>query len=178
MELIPVGRGAESLKRIVLIDTHVLILGRNEASGLSTSTDPKCVNISRNHIEIFLDQDIYKIKATAKEKGVVHLNGKPLTNEDEPKPLNVNDVISLLGASKHCNWLAQSYVAADGRLAAVAAADGRSAAVAATTSSSSGINIPLNYAMSPSDLMPMYLSCSSSRDVIVCCGGGTSRRQQ
>ena len=130
MELIPVGKGAESLKKIVLTDATVLILGRNETSGLSTSTDTKCVNVSRNHVEIFLDGVIYKVKATAKAKGVVHLNGKPLLNEDAPKPLNTNDVISLLGASRHFNWMARLYAAS---------ADDHSAAV---HSSSAGINTP------------------------------------
>ena len=131
------GKGAESLKRIILVGINVLILGRNETTGLSTSTDTKCVNVSRSHVEIFLDGEIYKIKATAKAKGVVHLNGKPVTNEDDPKPLNVNDVISLLGALKHFNWVVQSYVAV-----VPANGHGRSATLDAVTSSSSGIYTP------------------------------------
>ena len=102
-ELVPVGAGAESLKKFVIdpSQTYSVILGRNVETGLDKACD-HVQHVSRSHVAIHVRQGRVFMDAIARQDGIVFLNGAPCDRGE--REIQENDSISLLGTIQHFNY--------------------------------------------------------------------------
>jgi hypothetical protein len=93
----PFGLGAKNLLSFS-VDTNCsssIVLGRNHETGLDTATE-NVQHVSRSHVCITVGGGHVNVQAVARQDRVVHMNGFPMSRQ--PRPLVLNDEISLLGS--------------------------------------------------------------------------------
>lgn len=104
--LMPVGKGRENLKEIVLDSEdppvkRKIILGRNPETGLDQNME-NAIHVSRSHLEVIVEGDKVYLNAVARQDNVVSVDDVWLARGRQL--FNVGQRVSLIGAYKLYNY--------------------------------------------------------------------------